>query len=104
MKHLSFAGLDVTRLGLGLMGMSGVYTGHGADEAESIRTIRRAIDLGVTFFDTAEAYGPYRNEELLAQAVVNRRQLALTRLRQQTAADSMQSTMASQSAVKTRGD
>jgi aryl-alcohol dehydrogenase-like predicted oxidoreductase len=61
--------LEVSRLGLGLMGMSAFYTGAGQDEAGSIRTIHRAIDLGVTFFDTAEIYGPYANEELLAKAL-----------------------------------
>jgi len=51
------------------MGMSAFYTGAGTDDAESIRTIRRALELGVTFFDTAEIYGPYVNEELLAKAL-----------------------------------
>jgi aryl-alcohol dehydrogenase-like predicted oxidoreductase len=60
--------LEVSRLGLGCMGMSAFYTGAGADDAGSIRTIHRAMDLGVTFFDTAEIYGPYTNEELLARA------------------------------------
>ncbi|MEY9953338.1 aryl-alcohol dehydrogenase-like predicted oxidoreductase [Leifsonia sp. EB34] len=60
--------LEVSRLGLGCMGMSAFYTGAGDDDAGSIRTIHRAMDLGVTFFDTAEIYGPYTNEELLARA------------------------------------
>lgn len=60
--------LEVSRLGLGCMGMSAFYTGAGSDDAGSIRTIHRAMDLGVTFFDTAEIYGPYANEELLARA------------------------------------
>jgi aryl-alcohol dehydrogenase-like predicted oxidoreductase len=60
--------LEVSRLGLGCMGMSAFYTGAGSDDAGSIRTIHRAMDLGVTFFDTAEIYGPYTNEELLARA------------------------------------
>ena len=55
------------------MGMSAFYTGAGTDDAESIRTIHRAIDLGVTFFDTAEIYGPYINEELLGRALGDRR-------------------------------
>ena len=60
--------LEVSRLGLGCMGMSAFYTGAGTDDAGSIRTIHRAMDLGVTLFDTAEIYGPYTNEELLARA------------------------------------
>ena len=65
--------LEVSRLGLGCMGMSAFYTGAGTDEAGSIETIHRAIDLGVTFFDTAEIYGPYTNEELLAKAFAGKR-------------------------------
>lgn len=65
--------LEVSQLGLGCMGMSAFYTGAGADEAGSIRTIHRAMDLGVTFFDTAEMYGPYANEELLAKAFADGR-------------------------------
>ena len=60
--------LEVSQLGLGCMGMSAFYTGAGEDDAGSIRTIHRAMDLGVTLFDTAEIYGPYKNEELLARA------------------------------------
>ena len=55
------------------MGMSAFYSGAGVDDAQSIRTIHRAIDLGVTFFDTAEMYGPYINEELVGRALVGRR-------------------------------
>ena len=55
------------------MGMSAYYTGAGADDAESIRTIRRAIDLGVNFIDTAEVYGPYINEGLVGKAIAGRR-------------------------------
>jgi aryl-alcohol dehydrogenase-like predicted oxidoreductase len=69
MKHTTLGTLDVSRLGLGTMGMSAFYTGAGSDDAESIRTIRRALDLGITFFDTAEIYGPYVNEELLGRAL-----------------------------------
>ncbi|MEO8262900.1 MAG: aldo/keto reductase [Pseudolysinimonas sp.] len=69
MKHTMLGSLDVSRLGLGTMGMSAFYTGAGTDDAESIRTIRRALELGVTFFDTAEIYGPYINEELLGRAL-----------------------------------
>jgi aryl-alcohol dehydrogenase-like predicted oxidoreductase len=73
MKHVSLGGLDVSRLGLGTMGMSAFYTGANADDAESIRTIQRALDLGITLIDTAEAYGPYINEELVGQAIAGRR-------------------------------
>ena len=66
-------GLEVSRLGLGCMGMSAFYTGAGQDEAGSIATIHRALALGVTFFDTAEMYGPYENEKLLAKALKGRR-------------------------------
>jgi aryl-alcohol dehydrogenase-like predicted oxidoreductase len=73
MKHVKLGGLDVSRIGLGAMGMSFGYTGAGSDDAESIRTIHRALELGVTFLDTAEVYGPYVNEELVARALKGRR-------------------------------
>lgn len=73
MKHTTLGDLDVSRLGLGAMGMSAAYSGAGSDDAESIRTIHRAIDLGVTLIDTAEVYGPYTNEELLGRALQGRR-------------------------------
>jgi aryl-alcohol dehydrogenase-like predicted oxidoreductase len=73
MKHIRLGNLDVARIGLGAMGMSFAYTGAGTDDAESIRTIHRAIDLGVTLIDTAEIYGPYTNEELVGQALKGRR-------------------------------
>jgi aryl-alcohol dehydrogenase-like predicted oxidoreductase len=75
MKHVTLGsdGLEVSRLGLGCMGMSAFYTGAGTDEAGSIATIHRALDLGVTLFDTAEMYGPYENEKLLAKAFAGRR-------------------------------
>lgn len=68
-------GLKVSALGLGCMPMAGIGAGmYGqADDTESLATIHRAIDLGVTLFDTAEVYGPYRNEELLGQAIRGRR-------------------------------
>ncbi|WP_144127740.1 aldo/keto reductase [Catellatospora sichuanensis] len=65
--------LEVSRIGLGAMGMSHGYTGAGTDDAESIRTIHRALDLGVTLLDTAEIYGPYTNEELVGRALKGRR-------------------------------
>ncbi|HEY3336971.1 MAG TPA: aldo/keto reductase [Propionicimonas sp.] len=67
-------GLEVGRIGLGCMGMSAFYTGAGTDEAGAIATIHRAIELGVTLFDTAEMYGPYLNEELLGRALAGRRE------------------------------
>jgi len=73
MKHIHLRDLDVARIGLGAMGMSHAYTGAGSDDAESIRTIHRAIDLGVTMIDTAEIYGPYINEELVGRALKDRR-------------------------------
>ena len=73
MKHIKLRDLDVSRIGLGTMGMSFAYTGAGTDDAESIRTIHRALDLGVTLIDTAEIYGPFTNEELLGRAIKGRR-------------------------------
>ena len=70
-RTLGTDGLTVSALGLGCMGMSTAY--GAADEAESIATIHRAIELGVTLFDTAEVYGPYTNETLLAKALQGRR-------------------------------
>jgi aryl-alcohol dehydrogenase-like predicted oxidoreductase len=72
-KHIKLRELDVSRIGLGCMGMSHAYTGAGSDDTESIRTIHRALDLGVTLLDTAEIYGPYTNEELLGRAINGRR-------------------------------
>ena len=69
-RTLGTQGLTVSALGLGLMGMSQAYgTAEERDERESIATIHRALELGVTFFDTAEVYGPYTNEALLARAL-----------------------------------
>ena len=69
MKHATLGTLDVGRIGLGAMGMSTAFTGAGKDDAESIRTIHRALDLGVTLLDTAEIYGPFTNEELVGEAI-----------------------------------
>jgi aryl-alcohol dehydrogenase-like predicted oxidoreductase len=70
-RKLGRQGLEVSALGLGCMGMSQHY--GVPDDGESIATIHRAIDLGVTFFDTAEVYGPFVNEELLGRALAGRR-------------------------------
>jgi len=65
--------LSVGSIGLGAMGMSMAYSVSQQDDAESIRTIHRALDLGVTMIDTAEIYGPYTNEELVGRAIRDRR-------------------------------
>ena len=70
-RKLGSQGLEVSSIGLGCMPMSQSY--GPADEGESIATLHRAIELGCTFFDTAEAYGPYKNEELLGKAFKGRR-------------------------------
>src|SRR5213083_1357499 len=73
-RKLGKSTLEVSVLGLGCMGMSQAYgTSEEREEHESIATIHRAIELGVTFFDTAEVYGPYTNEELLARAFEGQR-------------------------------
>uniref|UniRef100_UPI00286A3068 aldo/keto reductase n=1 Tax=Novosphingobium sp. TaxID=1874826 RepID=UPI00286A3068 len=66
-RTLGHSGLTVSPLGLGCMGMSYAY-GPAPDKVEMIALLRGAVDLGVTFFDTAEVYGPFRNEELLGEA------------------------------------
>jgi len=70
-RRLGSQGLEVSALGLGCLGMSQSY--GPPDEREAIATIHRALELGVTFFDTAEAYGPFKNEELLGRALKGKR-------------------------------
>lgn len=74
-RKLGRSGLTVSALGLGCMGMSDFYGQQ--DDAESIRTLHRAVELGVTLFDTADMYGPFKNEELLAQAFKSKRDRVL---------------------------
>lgn len=70
-RTLGRSGLKVSALGLGCMGMSDFY--GPTDDAESIRTLHRALELGLYFFDTADMYGPFKNEELLGKAFKGRR-------------------------------
>ena len=70
-RALGRQGLEVSPMGLGCMGMSEFY--GTADEPESIATIHRAIDLGITFLDTADMYGPFTNEQLVGRAIRGRR-------------------------------
>ncbi|MEN5230734.1 aldo/keto reductase [Brevundimonas naejangsanensis] len=74
MRKLGRSGPEVSAVGLGCMGMSAFY--GGADEAQSIAVIHRALDLGVTLFDTAEMYGPHTNEVLVGKALKDRRDKA----------------------------
>src|SRR5688572_12163505 len=70
-------GLEVSAIGIGCMPMvrgGNITYGAEADDGESIATIHRAVDLGITFFDTAQIYGPFQNEELLGRAIAGRRE------------------------------
>lgn len=67
-RRLGRSNLEVSAMGLGCMGMSFGY-GPATDKQEMISLLRKAVDLGVTFLDTAEVYGPYTNEELLGEAL-----------------------------------
>lgn len=71
-RKLGSQGLVVSALGLGCMGMSEFYSGR--DEQEAIATLHRALDLGITFLDTADMYGPHTNEELVGRAIQSRRE------------------------------
>ena len=68
-RKLGSSGLEVSAIGLGCMGMSFAYGPAARQDSEMISLIRAAVDRGVTFFDTAEVYGPFTNEELVGEAL-----------------------------------
>ncbi|MCM2387461.1 aldo/keto reductase [Streptomyces albipurpureus] len=78
MQHAMLGSQRVSRIGLGTMSMAGtLLSGGGLDDAESVRAIHRALDLGVTHIDTAESYGPFHSEEIVGQALEGRRDQAV---------------------------
>jgi aryl-alcohol dehydrogenase-like predicted oxidoreductase len=72
-RRLGGQGLEVSELGLGCMGLSDFYSSSGATDSQGIALIQRALDLGVTFLDTADVYGPHTNERLVGRAIKGRR-------------------------------
>jgi len=85
-RPLGRSGLEVSAIGLGRMGMSYGY-GPSADRGEMVALIRSTVDLGVTFFDTAEAYGPFVNEELFGEALAPVRERVVIATVEHTAED-----------------
>ena len=82
-RKLGSEGPEVSAIGLGCMGLSSGY-GPAAGTQDAIRVIRKAVEHGVTFFDTAEAYGPFKNEELVGEALAPFRDQVRPRVRPRT--------------------